>query len=557
MVYEFKLPDVGDGTDEAELLKWMVSEGDGVLEDDPVAEVETERAIIEIPSPVSGKVLELNAGEGETVSVGTSIAVFDTEEDGEENREEGGVEILDDDGNTAVDVDTGTAPEYPEEDEDEEQFASPSTRLLAHEVGVDIEKVEGSGADGRIVAQDVLRAAKERQEEREAENGRGSELTTKEDDDNGFGFEDAPTTGEDEGMSEDDVSHDFAQDETPAVDPETAEDTTMFAEEPSDIEKGIEFGDEPETSETPEADFEYDDKEESVDVPTEETTTEDDGIFAKETDESTKEGESVEHGFETTDEDTEDAEDEPDYGDTHTEPETVEEAETTFTETAGITYTGQRKRVGEALQRTADAPLATVQDTADAERLVEVRERLRGEVSTRLTYTSFLVKACGVALQDHRVLDSELDEDAGKIRLRDGVDIRVATETDDGVRFPVVEKVDEKGVAEIAGEIDALVETARDDDLEKDDGEQGGFTVYNVGAVGGEGTTVLPYPPGTTALGVGEIRERPYVVDGNVVARHTVTLSLTFDSRVADTAVAARFTNDLKRYLNDPMEMLL
>lgn len=145
MARDFTLPDVGEGITEAEVLKWMVKEGDGVREDDPLAEVETDKAIIEIPSPVDGVVGEIRVSEGETVSVGDTLVTFEDGDAGEA-RNDGGVEILDSDGNAAVDVDADEPEQEDKEvkkegDRDDDAFASSSTRRLAHEVGVDIEDV--------------------------------------------------------------------------------------------------------------------------------------------------------------------------------------------------------------------------------------------------------------------------------------------------------------------------------------------------------------------------------------------------------------------------------
>jgi len=79
MVREFELPDVGEGVAEGELVSWLVEAGDAVSEDQPVAEVETDKALVEVPAPVDGTVRELHVEEGEVVPVGTVIISFDVE----------------------------------------------------------------------------------------------------------------------------------------------------------------------------------------------------------------------------------------------------------------------------------------------------------------------------------------------------------------------------------------------------------------------------------------------------------------------------------------------
>ena len=117
-VEEFKLPDVGEGVAEGELVNWLVAPGDRVEEGEPVAEVETDKALVEVPSRYDGTVEELFAEEGDVVPVGDVIISFRVDEDGE-------------------------------------TFAPPSARRLARELGVDIAAVDGSGPGGRVSESDV------------------------------------------------------------------------------------------------------------------------------------------------------------------------------------------------------------------------------------------------------------------------------------------------------------------------------------------------------------------------------------------------------------------
>jgi pyruvate dehydrogenase E2 component (dihydrolipoamide acetyltransferase) len=555
----------------------MVREGDGVREDDPLAEVETDKAIIEIPSPVDGVVGEIHASEGETVAVGDRLVTFEQEGEAGPARNDGGVEILDSDGNAAVDVDTDEPEEKEvETEEGDGVFASSSTRRLAREVGVDIEEVEGSGEDGRIVAQDVLHAAKEMQDEREEEREtpKSDEERTHEDEEPTpeFGQDEAPAvepetaeetsmfgdgetptferdTVEDEDEGEDeDPTPEFGQDEAPAVEPETAEETSMFGDfetsaferESEETEKGVSDEDDESTpefgrDETPTVEPETADETGMFGEDTSEKVSPEEDIFEGEAEEKTgrggtKSGEVQNGGEGLSSVDAEDSETEVEDG--------VAQQDEVATREGHVTR------------------LAAHQDTADAEGLMDVRDRLRDVVDARLTYTPLLVKACAVALEEHQVFNRGIDEETGEPYLKDRIDVGVTTETDDGVVTPVVESVGEKGVAEIAGKLDDLKERAKTKGLTED--ETGcSFALTNVGAIGGEGAVPVVRHPETAAVAVGEIRQRPRVVGGEVVPRHTAPLSVTFDGRIADSAAAARFMNDLKRYLREPAEMLL
>jgi len=153
MTTEFKFPDVGEGITEGTLLKWHVNEGDEIKTDQTIAEVETEKAVVELPSPVSGTVLKLNGKEGETIEVGKIIAVIgekgETAEisETEEKKEEAPIEA-------AKPIETPTQPQS------SGILATPATRKLAAELKVDLSKVNGTGTNGRVTDEDVRSAAK-------------------------------------------------------------------------------------------------------------------------------------------------------------------------------------------------------------------------------------------------------------------------------------------------------------------------------------------------------------------------------------------------------------
>ena len=148
MVVEFKLPDLGEGVAEGEIVKWLVSEGQDIKEDQPMVEVMTDKATVQIPSPAKGKVKQILAKEGQTVKVGTILVILDG-------------------------VGGGAAPtSQPKEQTPSQQvqvqahpesgqrrvLATPALRKLARDLGVDIELVHGSGVEGRVVEEDLRKA---------------------------------------------------------------------------------------------------------------------------------------------------------------------------------------------------------------------------------------------------------------------------------------------------------------------------------------------------------------------------------------------------------------
>ncbi len=158
MAKVFKLPDIGEGLTEAEVVRWLVEVGDVVVMDQPIVEVETDKAVVEIPSPFAGTVLFHGAGTGETLAVGGILAVVG--ESGEVWPEAGTVTggesaavqpIV---GTLIEEVDDLTKPSAPVKS----VHALPLVRKLARESGVDLGSVQGTGPGGRIEREDVVAA---------------------------------------------------------------------------------------------------------------------------------------------------------------------------------------------------------------------------------------------------------------------------------------------------------------------------------------------------------------------------------------------------------------
>ncbi|MGG4173558.1 dihydrolipoamide acetyltransferase family protein [Bacillus safensis] len=175
MAFEFKLPDIGEGIHEGEIVKWFVKPNDEINEDDVLAEVQNDKAVVEIPSPVKGKVLELKVEEGTVATVGQTIITFDapgyenlqfkgSEEKGEAKTEaqvQGTAEAGNEPEKKEVAQEeaaaaTGAgAQEQVDADPNKRVIAMPSVRKYAREKGVEIYKVAGSGKNGRVLKEDI------------------------------------------------------------------------------------------------------------------------------------------------------------------------------------------------------------------------------------------------------------------------------------------------------------------------------------------------------------------------------------------------------------------
>ena len=506
MIREFKLPDVGEGVAEGELVAWLVSVGEEIEEDQPLAEVETDKALVEIPSPFEGRVAELRAEEGEMVPVGNVIVT---------------VEVDEGDGETAGDTSADESDEADAEGETSDEqpsgvrtFAPPSVRRLARELGVDVADVAGSGPSGRVTEADV-RAAAEREETPGPRSvGGGRSAVTR--------AGDAPTPeAAPEAVESADRDRTLAVPATRRVADELGVDLDAVpASEERDGEAYVTEGD--------------------VRAYAESRAAGDASATAEESAATKPKPRSVD-----------------------AEGDAVTEAETTETATGPrpgdtVPYRGVRRSIGEQMARSKyTAPHVTHTDEVDVSALVALREDLKEHTDAPLTYTPFVLKAVAAALADFPAVNASLDEEAEEIRLHDEYNLGVATATEAGLLVPVVDDVDRKSIPEVAREVADLAERARNRTISREEMQGGTFTVTNVGAIGGEYATPIVNHPEVAILALGAIKQRPWVDDGEVVARATLPLSLSIDHRVVDGAVAARFTNRIKELLANPNLLLL
>ncbi|MCA0174478.1 dihydrolipoamide acetyltransferase family protein [Bacillus sp. RAR_GA_16] len=164
MAFQFKMPDIGEGIHEGEIVKWFVKSGDEVKEDDILAEVQNDKAVVEIPSPVDGTVKEVHAEEGATVIVGDVVITFDAEgyEDAEEEpaaeQPQAEEEAPKAEAKSETKEDSAGSKPLPDDEETDPTkrvIAMPAVRKYARENGVSISKVSGSGKNGRVVKEDI------------------------------------------------------------------------------------------------------------------------------------------------------------------------------------------------------------------------------------------------------------------------------------------------------------------------------------------------------------------------------------------------------------------
>ncbi len=502
MADEFKLPDIGEGLAEGEIVKWLVGVGDTVTEDQPLVEVMTDKATVEIPSPRAGTVAELTAAEGDIIEIGTTILVFAggnvaAAVDGAPSHEE--VVVPPGQGAEHSQVTPDQIEQARESARAERQAAessperkpweapaipggaiAPAARRLAGELGVDIASVAGTGRGG-LVTKDDVRA--------------------------------------------------FAAG-APARAPQAAAAPPPVSVEPDAPQVVAEAPSSPVESETaaPAAAT-------TAAAPAAATTPQPTAATATATTTPPAEPQSA------------------------PAPQSAAVAPAADGVEERIPLRGLRRTIAERMViAKTTVPHYTYVEEVDMSEVVAMRQQAKPKAAGRgvkLTYLPFIIRALVLALKEHPFLNASLDEEAREIVLKRTYNIGVATDTERGLMVPVIKGADARDLFDLAAEIMRLSGEARDGKIGLDDLHGGTFTVTSTGNIGGFIATPVINLPEVAILGVTAIRERPVVRDGEIVVRHMMNLSLSCDHRVVDGAVAALFMRDLVRLLEDPKMQLL
>lgn len=205
-------------------------------------------------------------------------------------------------------------------------------------------------------------------------------------------------------------------------------------------------------------------------------------------------------------------------------------------------------------------PQLTNFDDVDVTELERIRNDSKADYDNKgvkLTAMPFLVKAVATALHQHPVINASISEAGDEIIYKEYVNIGIAVDTERGLVVPVLRDADRKSIPQIARELAEMAESARSGSFTVDDLRGGTFTISNLGAVGGTYSTPIINPPEVAILLAGRSRILPQYVNDALQPRLMLPLSITYDHRIVDGAAAARFLNDVKRYLANPGRLLL
>jgi len=220
-----------------------------------------------------------------------------------------------------------------------------------------------------------------------------------------------------------------------------------------------------------------------------------------------------------------------------------------------------QKLAGTSLHRSwLNIPHVTQFDEADITELEQFRRDLATEGERRqvkVTLLSLLLKACAAALKEFPTFNASLDSSKENLILKKYYHIGVAVDTPDGLVVPVIKDVANQGLFELAAHLRDLSQKARDKKLSPQEMQGACFTISSLGGIGGTAFTPIINAPEVAILGVSRAQMQPVYQNGDFIPRLILPLSLSYDHRVIDGALAARFTQYLRFILSDVRRLLL
>ena len=414
--YVFKLPDLGEGTVESEIGEWFIKVGDQVSEEDVVGTMMTDKAAVEVSSPVSGKVVKLAGEPGDIIPVGAALVVFETDAvaASEESEPEARPPTKNANGSepAALTPTESPKPATPKASTRQRVMTSPAIRRRAKEAGIDLNLVPGSGPGGRVTRKDF-------------DSYTGSAAAA------------------------------------PAA---------PSGSEPAAL--------------------------------------------------------------------------------------TLARAET-----KEIKVIGLRRIIAERMaQATREIPHFTYVEEIDITELEALRKHLNGkksDASTRLTLLPFLGLALIRALREFPQCNATYDKDRNVLVQHGPVHLGIATQTNDGLKVPVVRDADARSLDDLAAEIRRVSEAARNNTITKGELSGSTITITSLGKLGGIVSTPVINQPEVGIIGVNRAVERPVVLNGQVDVRLMMNLSSSFDHRFVDGFDAAAMIQRIREMLEHPAMIFL
>jgi pyruvate dehydrogenase E2 component (dihydrolipoamide acetyltransferase) len=496
-VKQFKLPDVGEGLTEAEIVSWKVKPGDTIKINEIVVEIETAKSLVELPSPFAGVVGELLVDEGTTVDVGTPIITVDVGGPGGAAVpvEEVTPQVAETDGGTPSAVADPTAVATPKDDE-------------AVEPGL----IGGPAPGGRtsvLVGYGPRTTSAKRRPRKDAG---ASPLT--------------PSAA----TAQQAVQTSMMTTPTPVTEPdvEQAEHAVPLAAGGSaaqDLNGGPRVLAKPPVRKLA--------RDLGVDLAAV-TASGPDGSVTRDDVMAAADGSTGSRG-----------------------PDVRQDGE----RETRIPVKGVRKMTAQAMVASAfTAPHVTEWVTVDVTRTMELVDRLRTNrdfAGVKVSPLLVLAKALILAVRRHPGVNATWDEAAQEIVVKNYVNLGIAAATPRGLVVPNIKDADTMSLPELAEALNQLTATAREGRTQPAEMAGGTITITNVGVFGVDSGTPIINPGESAIVCFGAVKDMPWVHDGEIAIRKVTQLALSFDHRLIDGALGSQFLADVARVLEDPATALL
>ena len=531
---DFILPDIGEGIVECELVKWLVSEGDIIEEDQPVAEVMTDKALVEIPAPYKGKVTRLYHKEGDIAKVHAPL--FELVEEGGDSQEDSTPEPK------APETAKETPATQAQASSGEADGDDPTEDFILPDIGegiVECEVVEWRVAEGDEIEEDQpvvdVMTDKAMVEITAPEAGRVTKLYHKQ--------------------------QEMARVHSP-----------LFAfvprerDEPAQARKTSQTAPEAESKPTPTTAQPVVSRNQSRTPasPAVRRIVREHDLDLADITGSGKDGRVLK----------------ADVLAHLDKPATTSPAQQNAGESQPASSGGERRRPSReqevrvepirgmkaAMARSMVTSATTIphfiySEDIDVTDLLKLREQLKPEAEasgSRLTLMPFFMKAMALAVQEYPVLNSRLNDDVTEIHYQPQCNIGMAVDGKAGLMVPNIKGVEDLTLLGIADEVARLTEAARSGRVSQEDLKGGTITISNIGALGGTYAAPIINPPEVAIVALGRTQKLPrFDSNGQVVERAIMTVSWAGDHRIIDGGTIARFCNRWKGYLESPQSMLL
>ncbi len=419
-IEEFLLPDIGEGIVECELVEWLVSEGDWVEEDQPIADVMTDKALVQIPAIKAGKIAKLHYRKGQLAKVHAPLFAIEVEQAASAPA-----------ATTNTDTVANAAPAAQivsaEPARQGKALASPAVRRMARSLDIDLSQVPGTGKHGRVYKEDITR---------------------------------------------------FQQGASNV----SASSATQVKEAPAQATQASQ---------------------------------------------------------------------------TQVLTSTVTQRADTVEPIRGVKAVMARMMV----ESVSSIPHFTYCEEFDLTDLVALRESMKVKYSSdevKLTMMPFFMKSMSLVLSQFPVMNSQVNADCTELTYKARHNIGMAVDSKVGLLVPNIKDVQDKSILEVAAEITRLTQAARSGRVAPADLKDGTISISNIGALGGTVATPIINKPEVAIVALGKLQTLPrFNAKGEVEARQIMQVSWSGDHRVIDGGTIARFCNLWKQYLEQPQEMLL